>query len=141
MRKIMLGGPFHTMAHQTTDSGRRSVNGSHLQFLGDTPIAVGIWIGGDAFKEDAGGSVHEWTVDDVAMSRDPTDIGGTPIDIALFNIENEFCRCINTDCIATLNVYYSLGLARATTRVKNVEEIFTIHRLAWNHGILWYISS
>src|SRR5215469_14033486 len=135
----MVRWPFLTMTHQASDSRWRSVDNAHFEFLNNTPVAVGIGIGGYAFEENAGNSIHEWTINNIAMSGNPADVGGAPVDIVLLDIENEFRCCINTDRIATLDVYHTFGLARAATCVKNVKQIFTIHRFTRNYGIFWYI--
>ena len=36
---------------------------------------------GGSFVDDLGGAVGEWSVDDVAVSGDPADVGGAPVDV------------------------------------------------------------
>src|SRR5258708_38722572 len=92
--EIMPGRPLFSKTHQATNRSGRRIENRDLKFLDDAPEAVWLWIGGHAFEQDTRHSVHQRTIDTIAMTCDPTHISGTPIDIVIFYVKDEFCRCV-----------------------------------------------
>src|SRR5581483_10857648 len=133
--EVMLGRPLLAETHQTTNSGWRGVDDRDFEPLNDAPEAVRRGIGWRAFKHHVGCPVHQRTLDDIAVPRYPTNIGGTPEDIVIFDVEDKFGRCIDAHTIATVNVDNALRLAGATAGIENVEQVFAIHWFAGNNGI------
>ena len=69
------------------------------------------------------------TVDDVAVTGDPADVGGAPPDVVVFQIEDVLRRRDDPGQIAAGRVDDALRLARRAGRVKDVEHVLGVHRL------------
>src|SRR5437667_4768660 len=131
----MLGRHILAKAHQAADSCWSCVDGIHLVLLDNLPKAVCGRVGWYTLKQYTGSSVHQWTVNNIAMSCHPTYIGGTPKDVARLNIKHKFGGGIYAHRVATLNVYNSLWLARAAAGVKDIKHILAVHRLTRYDGV------
>ena len=74
-------GVLRPPLHVRPDRGRRGVEDRHAVTLDDRPPAVLVGEVGRALVEDAGRPVAERPVDDVAVARDPADVGRAPVDV------------------------------------------------------------
>src|SRR5579885_438250 len=110
----MLSRPLLAETHQTTDRGWRGVEDGDFELLNDAPEAVGGGIGGRPFKHYVSRPVHQGTIDDIAVARHPANVGGTPEDISIFDIEDQFGGGIDAHAVAAMNVDDALWLAGAT---------------------------
>src|SRR6185312_11498631 len=108
----MLSGPLLTESHQATNSRWGCIKNRYLIFLNDTPPSIRSGISWCALKHHARCPVHQWTIDNIAVSCDPTYISGTPIDIVAFDVKDKFGGGIHSYCVATMNMYDAFGFAR-----------------------------
>jgi hypothetical protein len=69
--------------HERPDGGGRGVEDGHAVLLDDLPPAPAVGRVRRALVEHLGRPVGQRTVDDVAVTGDPADIGGAPIDVGL----------------------------------------------------------
>src|SRR5689334_9790711 len=122
----MFGGHFLTKAHQATNSGWSAVEDSGLIFLDNFPPAVGSGIGWNALVQNNGRGVHQRSVNDVAVSGDPTDVGGTPEDVIRLDIKDKLSSGVNAYGVAALDMDNAFGLAGATACIEDVERVFAI---------------
>jgi hypothetical protein len=53
------------------------------------------------------------------MSGNPTDIGGTPVDIGVVEIENPFGGDVAVEIVSACGVDYAFGLARAARGIED----------------------
>ncbi len=67
------------------------------------------------------------------MTGHPADIGGAPVNIVLFQIEDPFRRGIGPDKIAASGVNDSLRLSGGARRIEDVKQVLGVHRF-WLAG-------
>lgn len=92
----VLVSPFHEGA----DGGGCGIEDGDFMFFDDAPEAVSVGCVWSAFIDHDGSAVGEGSVDDVGVSGDPPDIGGTPEDVVFFEVEDEFCGGIDAGEVA-----------------------------------------
>src|SRR5262245_23354017 len=88
----MLFRPVITPLDEGADGGGGGVEDVDAVLLDDFPEAVLARMVGRALVHQRGGAIAERTVDDVAVARDPADVGGTPVGIVLLDVEYPFVR-------------------------------------------------
>ena len=97
--------------------------------IDDSPEAVGLRKIRRAFIHQAGGTVLQRAINNVAVSGDPANVGSTPISVFFVEIEHPFGRDVGTDGISASGVDDAFRLARCARGVKDVERMFGIERL------------
>ncbi len=113
-----------------TDRGRRRVEDRDAVALDDRPPAFLVGEIGRALVDHARGGVAERPVDDVAVARDPADVGRAPADVALgLQVEDVVVRRRDADEVARGRVDDSLRLRGRAGRVHQEEEVLRVHRL------------
>ena len=119
------------LAHfdEGADRGGGGVENRHAVFFDHVPEAAGIGRSGRTLIHQGGGSVGQGAVDDVAVARNPAHIGGTPIDIGVFDVERPFERHVGVEVVARCGVDNSLGFAGAAGGVEHKQQVFAVHRL------------
>src|SRR5271170_6256030 len=125
----MLARPLLSPFDESANGGGSGVENVDLVTVDDAPEAVGFGVVGRAFVHQAGGAVLEDAVDDVAVSGDPADVGGTPVGVFFFKVENPFGSGVGADGISAGGVDEALGFAGGAGGVKNVERMFGVKRL------------
>src|SRR5581483_7428880 len=70
----------------------------------------------------------KWTVKNIAVPCDPSNISGAPVDILIANVENIFRGQVGPEQVSGRRVNDSLRFARRPRRVKNVERMFGVER-------------
>src|SRR5690625_3210396 len=85
--KLITRDGLESMSHECTDRGRSSIKLIYLIFVHDLPESSGIGPGGNSFKHKRGGSRQKWTIYDIRMTCDPTDISCAPVNIFRFILE------------------------------------------------------
>src|SRR5260221_1556720 len=133
--QVVPGRQFFAKAHQAANRGRGRVEDRHLVLVYNTPPPVSVRVGRNALEQYTGRGVHQWAVNAIAMAGHPTHIGGTPEHVARFDIKHKPGGGIGSHCIATLDVYHPLWLARAAAGIQYEEHIPAVHRLAGDDGI------
>src|SRR5580704_18226125 len=94
----------------------------------DGPEAAEIGHVWGPFVHQGGGAVGEGAVDDVAVSGDPANVGGAPVDVFIVNVEDVFAGDVGADHVAAGGVNDALGLAGGTAGVEYIERVFGVHR-------------
>ena len=127
---LVLLGPGLAGGHEGPDRRGGGVELGDLVLGDGVPVASGVGIGRNPLEHDGGGAVaRKGTVDDVAVSRDPADVGGTVEDVLLVVVEDVLEGEVGVDHVAAGGVEHALGLARRTGRVEDVEGILGVHLL------------
>src|SRR5690606_7335685 len=73
---------------QSTNGSWRSVKLVDFMFVNHIPKTSVVGKRRNAFKNNRRCTTQKWTINDVSMSRNPTDVGGAPINISIFVSEN-----------------------------------------------------
>ena len=89
----VLHRPLVALADEAADDGRRGVDRGGLVLLDDLPVAVRLRIGRQTLVEEAGGAEGERAVHDVAVARDPADVGGAEVDVVVVEVEDVLAWC------------------------------------------------
>ena len=72
---------------ERADGGGRGVELGHPVLVAHLPEARGIRVVRYALEQQGNGAVGQRAVDDIAVAGDPADIGGTPENVVVFQIE------------------------------------------------------
>ena len=56
--------------------------------LDHLPEAASVWVSRHAFEHDFSAAQSQWAVGDVRVASDPTDVGGTPEHVVVFQVES-----------------------------------------------------
>ena len=115
---------------ECADRRRRRVEDGDLVLVDDLPEAVEIGKVRRALVHERGDAVLQDSVDDVGVSCDPADVGRAPVDVVLFEIEDQLAGQIGLDGIAAGRMYQALGLAGGARGVKDVQRIFGVQLLS-----------
>ena len=104
----MFRGPLVAPLHECTDRGWSGVKDRDAEFFDDFPKAVGLRPVRCAFVKDASGSICEWTVNEIAVTGDPPNIGGAPVNVFLAKVKNILARGSGAGEVSTSGVEDSL---------------------------------
>src|SRR4029079_15791757 len=124
--------------HQRADGGRRRVDDVDLVLVAHFPETRRGRIVRHAFEHQRDGAVRERPVDDVAVTGDPADVGGAPVDVAIVIIEHVLVRDRGVDQIAAGGVQHAFWLPGGAGGVKDEQRVLRLHLLAWaigRHGL------
>ena len=115
--------------HEGADGGGRGVELVDLELLADLPETGGRRVCGHAFEHHRGRTIEQRAIDDVAVSGDPTDVGGAPVDVAGLVLKDvgKAVACIHH--VSATCMDHALGLARAARGVEDEEQVLGIHGL------------
>src|SRR5204863_2141342 len=120
-----LGAPFHKRAN-----GRWSgVKNRDAILLYDAPEAVRFREIRRAFVHEAGDTVGERPVNNVAVASNPADIGSAPKNIFIAEVEDIFRGYLCPEQIAASGVEDAFGFASGAAGVKDEERGFAVHFL------------
>src|SRR5271155_441993 len=125
----MFSWPLVAPFDEGADGGGRGVEDVDLVALDDGPETVGLGMVGSAFVHEGGGAVLQRAVDDVAVAGDPSDVGGTPVGVFFFQIEDPFGGYVGADGIAAGGVDYAFGFAGGAGGVQDIERMLGIQGL------------
>src|ERR1700674_5510062 len=120
----MLRRVFRSPLHMGSDSRRRGVENVGLVALDDLPPAILVRMIRRALIDDAGGSICERAEDDIAVPRDPSDIGRAPEDRVRLDVKYVMVRGGHADEVAGGGVNDAFGAGSSSARVEQVEQIF-----------------
>src|SRR5262245_47059802 len=95
-------------------------------FLDDFPKPVRLRPIRRPFIHDSGGTVGEWTIDNVAVARDPADIRCAPEDILISNIEDVLRGRINADQIAACRVEDAFWFTSGATCIEQIKRMLAV---------------
>ena len=126
--QVVLFGPLVAPLDEGADGGGRGVEDGDFVAVDDVPEAVGLGKVGRAFVHQAGGAVLQRAVDDVAVAGDPADVGGAPVDVFFFEVEDPFGGEVGADGVAAGGVDDALGLSGGAGGVEDVERMLGVER-------------
>ena len=122
----VLRSPLHVGA----DGGGRGVEDVGPVALDDLPPAILVGEVGRAFVDDPGRRVGQRPEDDVAVARDPADVGRAPVNGVGLDVEDVVVRGRHANQVAGGGVDDALGLGGRAARVEQVEQVLRVHGLA-----------
>src|SRR6185369_11599518 len=73
-----------------------------------------------------GRAVREWSIHHVAVTGDPADVGGTPVKILVFEIEDPLRRQVRLQKVTGGRVENAFGFPGGAGRVQDVERMFAV---------------
>src|SRR3984957_19108989 len=126
---VMLLRPFVAPLDESADRSGSGVENIYFVARDDGPEAVGLGKIRRALVHQAGGAVLQRSVDDVAVAGDPSDIGGAPVGVFIFQVEDPFGGQIRANRISAGGVHHAFRFAGSPGGVKNVERMLGIERL------------
>lgn len=97
--------------HQGTDGGGCCVELSDLVSLNAVPVAALVGVRRDALEHEGGCAVGERSVDDVRMSRDPSDVRHAPKDVSRVVVEHVLVSQRRHQQVSSLRVNHTLGFS------------------------------
>src|SRR6185312_7126485 len=124
----VLFGPLVAPLDEGADGGGRGVEDADFVALDDGPETVGLGKVGRAFVHEAGGAVLQRAVDDVAVSGDPSDVGGAPVGVFFFEVEDPFGGEIGLDGVAGGGVDYAFGFSSGARGVEDIKRMLGVER-------------
>ena len=69
------------------------------------------------------------SINDVAVTSDPTDVGGTPIGVLFLKVEYPLCGDVGADGISAGRMHDTLGLSGCSRGVEDVKRVLGVERL------------
>ena len=87
-RHVVLLRPLVAPLDEGADGGGRGVENIYFVAGDDRPETVGLRKIRRAFVHQAGSAVLQRAVDDVAVAGDPSNVGGAPVSVFIFQIED-----------------------------------------------------
>ena len=130
----MLRDISRPLAHERTNCGGGGVEDIHLVLFAHRPEAIIVWIVWNTFEDQRGRPIKKRSVHDIAVTRDPSDVGGAPVNLARAIVEDVAERCFGPDRVAACRVNDSLGAAGRSRGIENEQWIFCRHGLAGAGG-------
>src|SRR5437870_6008630 len=121
-----LVAPFNECAN----GGGRGVQNIYLVAVNNAPEAVGLRKVRRAFVHQSGRAILQWSIDDVAMARHPTDVRSAPVRVFFFEIEYPLGGEISGDGISAGSVDHAFGFAGGAGRVQDIKRMFGVERLS-----------
>ena len=124
----MFRHPLVAPSNERADRCRRGIKNVDPIVFDDFPEPI--WLGPIrcALVHDNSCAIRERTIDDVAMTGHPTDIGRAPKDILIAKIEDIFGGGINAHQITTGGVQNSFRFSGGPARVEKVKRMLAIER-------------
>src|SRR5688572_8230608 len=104
----MLLWPFCAPFHKGPDRGWGGIKDADAVLGNDAPETIWFWPVRSTFIHEAGSAICQRTINHIAMAGYPTNVGSTPINICILEIENIFARHFGTQQIAAGAVQDSL---------------------------------
>ena len=120
----MHGGIGIGSLDQRTDRSRCSVENGGLVILDHLPETTGIRVGRDAFEDDFGRATSQRAVGDIGVTGNPTDVGGTPEDIAILDVEGVLHGQDGVQQVPASGVLNTFRLAGRTRGVEQEQRVF-----------------
>src|SRR5215467_6248279 len=128
---FVLFRPFISPLDESADRCGSGVKHVHMMTVDNRPETVGLGKIGGSFVHQAGGTVLQWSVNNVAVPGNPPDIGCAPIGVFLFEVEDVLGRQIGADGIAARGMNNAFRLSGGTRGVEDIERVLGIERFRW----------
>src|SRR4029453_17314327 len=106
--------------------GRGSIQNVDPVLFDDLPKTIGLWPVRRSLIHDNSCAIRERSVDDVAVTGDPPNIGCAPKDILVPDIEDVFRGAINAHQVAAGRVQNTFRLAGRSAGVKKVKWVLAV---------------
>src|SRR5215469_5042302 len=107
-------GPLIALPDERPDGRWRSVQNADPVFFDQAPPAIRLGEIGRAFVNYAGRSSGEWTVNDVAVPRDPANIRRAPEGVFFFQVKDPLHRHVDLKQVPRRGVDNAFGFARGS---------------------------
>ena len=115
----MLGWPLRSPLHERPDGGGGGVEDRETPYFSiSAPEAVPLRPVRGAFVQEHRRAVGQRAVDDIGMPRHPADIGGTPVHVVVFEVEDVLGGRGHACQIPARRVQNAFRLARRAGRVQ-----------------------
>ena len=118
-----------TLAHEGADRRWRAVQDCDLQLFDDGPPAIPRRGVGGSLVHHLCRAVAERTINNVAVSGHPANVGGAPVDVVGLDIKDGAVREGCAEEVAGAGVHDPLRLRRGAAGVEQVEQLFGWHRV------------
>src|SRR6185503_3407535 len=125
-RQVVLQRPLLTPFYERANRGWGCVEDIHSMTFDHGPKPIRLWKIRCTFIHQHRRAVREWSINDVAVSRDPTDVCRAPVDVFISDIEDPLRREMNLQEITRRRVQDTFGLTSRSRRVQNIERMFAI---------------
>ena len=109
--QLIFGGPFVAQTHQGPDGCWCRIENCNAELIANMPETTGVRVGGNSLEHQRCAAVCKRAINNVAVPRYPADIGGTPVNIIVVNIEDDFMSKRGVQQISTCCVDDALGFA------------------------------
>ena len=127
-REVVFLRPLVAPFHECTNSGGCRVENGHTEFLDDFPEAIRLRPIWGSLVKNAGGSIGKRAVYKVAVPGDPAHIGGAPVNILFFEVEDVFARGSRAGHVAASRVQNAFRLPGGSACVKDEQRMFAVER-------------
>ena len=111
--QVVGRGPLLAPAVEGADRGGRGVEDVDLVPLDDVPEPVRVRVIRRTFVHQAGCPVQQGPVKDVAVARNPPDVGRAPVGVFVFQVEHVLGGQVHVDHVPARRVHDALGLSRS----------------------------
>src|SRR5205823_13292975 len=95
--ELVLLWPFVAPLNERADRRGRGVKDIHFVPVDNAPKAVWLRKIWRAFVHEAGGTIKQRSIDNIAVASNPADVGCAPIGIFFLQIEDPLCRAIDSN--------------------------------------------
>ena len=129
--KIVLLWPVIAPLDEGSNCRRCRVEDTDTVFFDDLPEPSVMWPVGGPFVHHRRGTVRQRAVNDVTVPGDPANVGGTPVGIFFFQVEDPFRRHHRTERVSAGCMQNPLGFPRTSRGVENEQRMFGVEF----HGI------
>ena len=118
---VMFADPLIAILDEQTDGSGRQIELSDPQPLHSLPVASRRWIDRRRLEQNSGAAIAKWSVEHVAVARDPADVGQTAENVRSLGIvvEHRLVGERGVEEIARLGVDQAFGFARTTACVQH----------------------
>ena len=123
----MLLHPLVTPLHKGTNGRRCGVENGNPVLLDDAPETVGLRPIGGTFVHQRRSTIGQRAIDDVAVTSNPTHIGGAPIHILVLEIEDVLGSQLGAQQVTRRGVQNTLGFAGRSAGVQDEQRCLRIH--------------
>ena len=122
----MLQRPLLAPLDERANRRGRGVENVHPVTFNDVPEAIRLGPVGRAFIHKRRRAVRQRAINNVAVTGDPPDICGAPINVFVLNVEDPFCGEMCLQQVAAGRMENAFWLSRRTGCVKNEERMFAV---------------
>ncbi len=122
-----FNGPV-AFRHQRANSGGCSVEQGHVVLVDDLRHPARFRPVGHPFKHQRGGATGQRAIEQIAVTGDPADIGGAPVNVVVMVIKNILKGAGGIDQIAAGGMQYAFWLPGRTGGIQNKQRVFRFNR-------------